>query len=1233
MMDEDYLLQGEGEIVEETIDITTITPMRVVSDSAPPLKGSSFVYGTSGYESLKLNIDGQEKIFEDGFGLLLNTLITYDLRALKLKKFRGLYGIDGNIYRNSDTSLDISIIGDGRVLYASNLLDFDNPSINFDIDISGVEILDINMTGGVDGNSRDVAVLASPEFVVDRGPSLTETRDMIQEIGLDIPDIEKIYQMESFDSNRLVAYHNIRILRPTDVNTKVDEANKIPLDDKLNEVPLEDYKLMKKDRMTKYLTYDSSVLVNGVLFFYRDKEVEKREITLFYRGESISKYRLVETQVTIHSNQIFLDVNSSEILDLKEKLDEYLLDNIYESVGGRRVYKDKIRYVRDGETYYENLDLYQLDSAWEILKEDTLSVTLEIIALSEGERTLISNKYNLDYMLFTYVYFERWYNFTIGDINFADIVFYANKMFSSKSLLTPKALFDEFKKIDKKYLESNKVATFFNKRIRALGGMWQYSSYIEDLISRLEGRTDYCDWFVDNFEGIICERNLDIPLQGAYWRAWDNLKRNRSNSAGDYLALALAFKGKSLALSSTASSLFISDLKVYGLSTDEEIEGYRSEVEKYLELSVDHYNTIFRVINREEITVDYANPHFDTLQIKNGQWINPNDEYYEGINQFFMPLRIVTNSSVGYAGVANGYTSNLGWCHMLSMYGFSVWTHEVTHNQDGKIWLEGYGRRNGMWAEDYATGLYEYDTTEYWSMNFGEEIDITANNYTNYSMDRFTDGAEFQEYFRRANDLSMALNLLEVEYLAGAGSEAQAKAFDRYNYGSVNVDVYGNRDQTKAHYTDVSIEEAKSMSIKSIDDVIDNRLILFRNKRGRGMNMGGNSYAKPPLSVGYTYFPLSNVPSGRVPSEFFKRISFLLFGLYDYEEGYLKYASNILEKYEDLSDVDIIRNIAKDNTLSAESFNKMIYRNVKNRMDREGLSVYSVDELRGLIKEAYELDSVKGGYKNIENLRLSMWKEFKRVTNEFEKDIFGKQLNRDAIAIDTVEKFININKDRSETYILEKDIDFTDFDVTFVDKGIIEGDFTGKIIGNGYKITGLKRNLFNNIIGGELKDIIVVKGDINPNRDGYESTPVGIVAREIRGGRIYNLTVTESKIETKDSWQQSIVSSKLYNSSIDGLTLLNNTIKSNYGKVGMVCAWSDEVYVNNFNIEGTIYGKYRLGMVVGTTEKGPIFLTNGRVAGTIYKKTDESIGTLIGVDDNPNSVMVNVVDEVILKDY
>ena len=59
--------------------------------------------------------------------------------------------------------------------------------------------------------------------------------------------------------------------------------------------------------------------------------------------------------------------------------------------------------------------------------------------------------------------------------------------------------------------------------------------------------------------------------------------------------------------------------------------------------------------------------------------------------------------SKGYNAYATGSVTHFDAAKLLEDYGNSVYTHEMTHNSDGAIYFEGYGRREG-WVRNSMLG-------------------------------------------------------------------------------------------------------------------------------------------------------------------------------------------------------------------------------------------------------------------------------------------------------------------------------------------------------------------------------------------------------------------------------------------------------------------------------------------------------------------------------------------------
>ncbi|HFI0430181.1 TPA: ZmpA/ZmpB/ZmpC family metallo-endopeptidase, partial [Streptococcus suis] len=101
---------------------------------------------------------------------------------------------------------------------------------------------------------------------------------------------------------------------------------------------------------------------------------------------------------------------------------------------------------------------------------------------------------------------------------------------------------------------------------------------------------------------------------------------------------------------------------------------------------------------------------------------------------------------------------------MLSDYGTALYTHEMVHNQDGDIYLKGYGRRIGQGNELYTQGLLQnvFNVTE---MNLGFNTVFTSDDanrvHVGDPVARFNSEADFNEYYHNQFDVLYLLDYLE----------------------------------------------------------------------------------------------------------------------------------------------------------------------------------------------------------------------------------------------------------------------------------------------------------------------------------------------------------------------------------------------------------------------------------------------------------------------------------------
>lgn len=110
-----------------------------------------------------LSLDGQT--FKKGIGTLANSAVTYRL-ARQYQRFTAYIGIDDLVSENELSGVVFQVLADGQSIYQSNPLYPYSPIQFINLDISGVNILELRVTDNGDGNILDCADWANAKLIM-----------------------------------------------------------------------------------------------------------------------------------------------------------------------------------------------------------------------------------------------------------------------------------------------------------------------------------------------------------------------------------------------------------------------------------------------------------------------------------------------------------------------------------------------------------------------------------------------------------------------------------------------------------------------------------------------------------------------------------------------------------------------------------------------------------------------------------------------------------------------------------------------------------------------------------------------------------------------------------------------------------------------------------------------------------------------------------------------------------
>jgi hypothetical protein len=114
-----------------------------------------------------LTIDGQR--FEHGLGTHAKSRIIIDLDGM-CTRFGAFVGVDDEVDRYPEASVEFVVVGDRKVLWQSGVLKAASPAVQVDVDVSGVRTLELIVTDAGDGNYADHADWADAKLVATTWP-------------------------------------------------------------------------------------------------------------------------------------------------------------------------------------------------------------------------------------------------------------------------------------------------------------------------------------------------------------------------------------------------------------------------------------------------------------------------------------------------------------------------------------------------------------------------------------------------------------------------------------------------------------------------------------------------------------------------------------------------------------------------------------------------------------------------------------------------------------------------------------------------------------------------------------------------------------------------------------------------------------------------------------------------------------------------------------------------------
>ena len=944
-------------------------------------------------------------------------------------------GVVGSNYFNGLIDNVISNVSGTNVYSISGDQDYKNDRIREAYAVEGNETL---------GNDQFVTSTLTLDEAEEKLASL-DIRTTLEDSNLNLHTVDYSKEKNARE-DRLIAYANMEKLLPFyNKETIVAYGNKLPDNHKLTREYLLDVVPMKSDQMITDI-HSNKTAINRLMLHFEDKTVDYLNLT--YKGDfkhqAIAEYAVNGLDL-LYTPEAFLSDYSRVLNQVLPELNKVVLDS------------PAMRTVL-GVNADASLDELYLDTAFEQVKTKLAEELRKVLAMDKSINTegdvvadYVAQKIrtNKEAFLLGLTYLNRWYNINYDKTNVKDLSAYKFDFFGNHKASTLDTIialgqsgFENLKVKNNHLAYDNSLSEATGKR-----GLFNYLESYRQLFLPDKSNNE---WLKTNTKAYIVEAKSDVPearqLQDAAEGkskysvgVYDKITADNWEHKGMLLPL-LTMTEKGVYAISNMSTVSIGAYDRYRLDannrvrTDAELVEYvEDRVRKSAEWQRDHYDFWYKILSPESKDKLFRSVLvYDGFSLvdKDGKryWAPANDKKSLAMQEFFGPAG-KWYPSKGYNAYATGSVTHFDAARLLEDYGNSVYTHEMTHNSDGSIYFEGYGRREGLGAELYARGLLQStpspnEPTITLNTLFKTDKDSKTRMHTYNFKERVQNAADLQHYVHGMFDMIYTLDYLEGTSMVKQSDAAKLQWFRKMENYYI-TDKYGKQTHAGNQTRSFTAEEIKQLT--SFESLIDNDVITRRENKDSGQ-YPRNGYLSLSL-FSPIYSALSN-PNGAPGDVMFRRTAYELLAAKGYHEGFVPYVSGKFSEEAAaegkttwdgwlrrdvglVTDQKVLENVFKGEYASWAAFKKAMYQEridqltklkpitieyeLRNPNSTKQVTIRSYAEMQKLMDEAVAEDvrnitnatnRVEASWVNL--LKKKIYNAYLRETDDFRQSIFNK---------------------------------------------------------------------------------------------------------------------------------------------------------------------------------------------------------------------------------------------------
>ena len=710
---------------------------------------------------------------------------------------------------------------------------------------------------------------------------------------------------------RKVAYNNIEKLMPFyNKELVVHYGNKVATTDKLYTTELLDVVPMNGNEVVTDINNKKNS-INRVMLHYKDNTVEYLDVTF---KENFTNSQVVEYNVADKGYIFTPEAFVSDYTAITNNVLSELQNVTFSSEATKKVL---------GAVDNAELDNLYLDREFEEVKTNIAEHLRKVLAMDKSINTTgdgvveyVSEKIknNKEAFMLGLTYMNRWYNINYDSLNTKDLSVYKfdfNGNNEASTLDTIIALGNS----GLENLRGPNTTGLYASTLAPLKGEDSVFDFVEAYRKLFLPNKTNNEWFKDNTKAYIVEAKSDIeevrekqvsPTADKKYSigVYDRISAPSWGYKSMILPL-LTMKEESLYAISTLSTLAFGSYERYrdrgadgAILSGEALRQYvRGKVDQSAKWQRDHYDIWYKVLAPEFKERLYrAVPVTDAFEVKDtngrGYWATLSDKNIDSIYSFFGPAGKYHTPRPNAGAYATGVEAYFVSDRLLDQYGTSVYSHEMVHNSDGRVYFEGNERREGLGAELYALGLLQSADSvdkEAIVLNtvFKGDKDSRTRLHTYDPTARFTSEEEIQHYLHGMYDVLYTLDAMEANAVLTKSDAVKKQWFRKIENYYVHDDKY-NKD-THAGNKVRPLTDGEVARLTTLNSLIENDIINRRAYRDESQLERNGYYTISMFSP--IYAGLSN-PNGAPGDVMFRKTAFELYAEKGYHKGFLPYVSN-----------------------------------------------------------------------------------------------------------------------------------------------------------------------------------------------------------------------------------------------------------------------------------------------------------------------------------------------------